>query len=145
MWQAPPSRTRQQRKRTKEQKSIHIKRVHAELRTASIPGQTPTVATARIVLNDMSPLGVGLFTQVPFTLGQEIALTFEHPKRAYIRGKVLWCEEMIQAGKILSAETYKYRIGIQFKFQSKEDEAAIRAFCEEISADQVQKITTVAA
>jgi hypothetical protein len=144
MWQAP-SRTRQQKKRTKEQKSIHIKRVHAELRTASIPGQTPTVATARIVLNDISPFGVGLFTEIPFTLGQEIALTFEHPKRAFVRGKILWCEEMIRGGKVLSVETYKYRIGIQFKFQSKEDEAAIRTFCEEISAEHVQKVTTVAA
>ncbi len=144
MWQAP-SRSRQKKKREKVKKFLHIKRVTAEIRTVTIPGQVPTVSPARIVLNDISPFGVGLFAEVAFAQGQEIAITFEHPKRFYVKGRVLWCEESNRGGKILSAEKFSYRIGIQFTFQSKADQDAVRAFCEELQKEHVHGVLPQAA
>jgi hypothetical protein len=144
MWQAP-SRSSQKKKREKTRKFLHIKRVTAELRAASIPGQAPKVATARIILNDISPFGVGLFTEIPFSQGQDIALTFEHPKRFYVRGKIAWCEEVRTSGRIIQTEEFKYRIAIQFSFQSKEDQDAVRVFCEELQREHVTGVVPVAA
>jgi hypothetical protein len=95
----------------------------------------PTVAQGRLLLNDISPKGLGLFSDQPIMVGQEIALTIEEPKRFYVRGRVVWCQEADADSHILSSHPFSYRIGLVFLFQNAAEEAQVKAYCDELARD----------
>jgi Tfp pilus assembly protein PilZ len=136
MWQAPSQRARTQaKKREKTRKIFHLKRVQAEVKTVGGLGVPSTVTLARVILNDLTPKGIGLFTSSPMMVGQEIALTIEDPKRFYVRGRIVWCQEVANVNKVLSEHPFSYRIGIEFVVGSPEERQAIKTYCEELSRD----------
>jgi hypothetical protein len=147
MWQAPNQRSRasisnRKRERDKTRRPLHLKRVQAELKVAD-PGQTPTVTSARVLLNDISPKGMGLFSASPFLPGTEIALTLSSPRQVYLRGRVAWCQEYDVDSKILSKNQFSYRVGIEFLFDSEAEEKSLKAFCEEIFKEHLFSLRAV--
>ena len=119
---------------------LHIKRVVAELKLGSrtnIGASTGGIVSARVILNDFGSTGVGLFAAEPILVGSEVSLTIEHPKRFYCRGRVVWCQEQITEGHVLSKTPYTYRMGIQFVFESAEEEHAVRMYYEELFREHV--------
>jgi hypothetical protein len=137
MWQAPNSRVRaiaQAKKREKERnrRPLHLKRVVGEIKVTGGLGQTPTVTQARVVLNDFSPKGVGVFSNAALEQGQEISLTLNDPKRFYARAKVVYCQEYGSESHIVSEQSYQFRVGLQFLFENDEEKKEVEKYCEEL-------------
>jgi hypothetical protein len=139
MWQAPNPKMRlpsaKKSRREHPRRAIHIKRVTAEIRTAGTPnpdGRPATEASARILLNDLSIKGVGIFCDKAFRPGQEIAIHLTEPSSIYLRGKIIHCQEHDSRTHVISSIHFGYRIGIQFIFADATEEAAVRTFCEGI-------------
>ena len=144
MWQAPSAKNRatanaKRRDVEKWRPRLHIKRVVAELKLSARAniGASTGVVSARVVLNDFSATGVGLFATEPVLVGTEVSLTIEHPKRFYCRARIVWCQEQITEGHILSQTPYTYRMGLQFVFESEEEETAVRQYYEELFSEHV--------
>ena len=137
MWQAPNQRVRamatsKKREKERAKRRLHIKRVTAELRLVTSPPTEQPIQIVRVLLNDLTSAGVGLFSLHSLAIGQEIALTLDQPKKVYLRGKVAWCQEYDSDSHVLSAEAYSYRIGIHFVFETKVEQESVKMICEEL-------------
>jgi Tfp pilus assembly protein PilZ len=131
MWQSPNQRVRAQvnaRKRERERMKMqfHVKRV---LATVELGDQKIDV---RLILNDLTPKGMGLFSSNRFSAGDEVTIHLESPKKMQIKGKIAWCQEYEVRGKVLTAQSFSYRVGLSFVFATKEEEATMKAYCDEV-------------
>jgi hypothetical protein len=143
MWQAPNQRVRAQanaRKRERERvrRGIHIKRVRAEIKTVGELAAPALVTQARVLLNDFSPKGVGVFAHAPIIVGQLVSLTLEEPKRFYVKGRVVWCQEYAMESHVLSETPFHYRMGIEFVFETPEEEQQVKDYCEALGHDHLR-------
>lgn len=135
MWQSPNQRVRalaNARKRERERwlQPFHIRRVEADLKlvTPGVPTGTsaePQQVPARVVLNDLSPKGIGLFTTQALIADQEIILTIRQPREITLKGRVVSCQEYDSGSHILSEQSFTHRIGVRFLLESPEQEKAI--------------------
>jgi hypothetical protein len=116
---------------------MHIRRVRAEVKTSGGLARNKTTTEVRVILSDFGPKGVGIFSGQPLEIGQEISLTLEDPKRFYVKGRVIACLEHDAGSHVISKMPYSYRIGVQFLFESAEEESQVKAFCEMIHKDYV--------
>lgn len=138
MWQAPNQRVRalqtaKKRQQDRLSRPLHIKRVRAEIRAISQnPGGEAPATEARVILNDFSAKGMGIFASQALMVGQEVAITLQEPKQVYLRGRIVWCQEYDAESHVLSANPFSYRMGIKFVFQSKQEEQAVAKFCDEL-------------
>jgi hypothetical protein len=147
MWEIPKYRiraylrsvenTRKQKKKAVSRDGIHLKRVHVELRSGDGFTGPTTIITARAVLNDMSLLGLKVFTSMPLNPGMELAITIEHPRYFYVRGVVRYCHEVNYESRILSSNPFNHRVYIQFIFNSAAEEIAVESYCRQIMAEHV--------
>jgi hypothetical protein len=137
MWQAPNQRMKAQsnskkRDQDRNRMTFHIKRVAISI-LLQVPGGEPLKLDARALLNDFSPGGMGLFTAHQFNPDDEITITFETPKKIEIKGRIAWCQRYFVVGKVLKEQDFSFRAGVQFTFATAEEEAAVKAFCEELT------------
>ena len=138
MWQAPNQKTRSfgsSKKRNKDRldRHFHLKRVQAELKILGVLDAPPKLFEARVLLNDLSPKGLGLFTIEPLVIGQEVALTLEEPKRFYIKARVVWCNEYDSDTHVLTDHAFSYRVGLEFSYETQEEEKGVIDYCEELA------------
>src|SRR4051812_4979314 len=85
--------------------SLQLKRVTAEIRAADdrLPDGNPADAgSARILLNDLSPRGVGIYCNKPFAPGQEVAIVLAVYSQIYLRGTVMYCQEQESKTQVIS-------------------------------------------
>ncbi|MBI4925177.1 MAG: PilZ domain-containing protein [Bdellovibrio sp.] len=136
MWQAPAHRMRamalaKKRARERNRISIHIKSVEGHLKLLEDKSSDPehTQISIKVILNDFGPKGVGIFSEKPFLIGQEIELSLENPRSLCLKGKIAWCQEYNANTHILSDKPCSYRIGIVFQFENEEQENQIKEFC----------------
>jgi hypothetical protein len=143
MWQAPNQRLRalanaKKRERDRIRRPLHIKRVHAELKIMpSALGGPAQISSARIMLNDMTSKGVGIFSTELMHPGTEVQISISHPKVFFVRGRVTWCQEHDVNSHILSQTAYSYRVGIEFVFQSPEEEKQVKEYCALLAKDHI--------
>ena len=138
-WQAP------KRSATKRTAGVNLrmKRVLAEIRMKDIqPGQSTLGAqtitvSARVILNEFTAGGMAIFSSEPITPGQELHVTLDEPKRFFCKARVNFCQEIFNDSKILSAETYNYRVALRFVFDTPEEEAAVREYYEELLREYI--------
>jgi hypothetical protein len=140
MWQAPNQKARvastKKGGRGSYRRPIHVKRITAEIRTVSketLNAEAQPQIKARILLNDLSPKGIGIFATAAFQMGQEIAIALPDPMQIYLRGKVVWCQEHDLQSHVISETPFSYRVGIQFLFADAAEEAAVKKFCDDIT------------
>jgi hypothetical protein len=137
MWQSPNQRVRAQvnaRKRERERLKMqfHVKRVVAVV-SIHVPGQEkPETVDVRLILNDFTPKGMGLFSAHRFNAGDEITIDLENPKKVQVKGRVAWCQEYEIRGKVLTAQSYSYRVGLTFIFATPEEEQSLKAYCDDL-------------
>jgi hypothetical protein len=135
MWQSPSQKNRgtavQKGSREQTRSSLRIKRVMAEIRTAEIQTEThsSTVGSARILLNDLSPKGVGIYCSKPFSAGQEVSIVLSLKDQFYLRGKVIFCREQDSKTQVISQVPHYFRIGIKFLFENAEEEERVAQYC----------------
>lgn len=145
MWQAPSQRKGpgSSKKRTRDRTPFHMKRVAVQIKlhppqspagseAAPTPAAEPVIIDARALLNDLSHVGMGLFSQEKFSPDDEITICFESPKKIEIKGRVAWCQEYFVMSRVIREESFSYRTGIQFKFATPEEEKAVQDFCKEL-------------
>ncbi len=138
MWQTSRFRNKYKRRgRDGKRTPFHLKRVTAEIKLLRVgewqigASSGAPVFVARIILNDFSPKGLGLFSTQQLPIGEPVAITLQEPRRLYFKGVIAWCYELEAATPIHSSEKqYAYRVGIAFTFESMEEEEQVRKFCE---------------
>jgi len=126
-----PKKPKQQRK--EKRKDVPFMRLSAKVKSES----SSQVSESRVFLQDLSPGGVGIFTNLQFPKGDRVSIVIEQPKTLYVRGEVMWCNPYTFDTKVLSADQYKYRAGIRFVYDSPEEEAAVKSFCEDLYSGKV--------
>lgn len=150
MWQTPNQRTSasnlsQKRKKERLERPIRLTRVRAEVRLKTrAPLEANLTSTntegevieVRVMLNDMSAHGVGIYAQRHLEPGTLVAFRIDEPREMTIEGKVAWSKESGDY-KIISKERYSIRVGIQFIFQSPKDEAAFAEFLRDLTKNHL--------
>ena len=136
MWHAPNQRLRaianaKKRERERARRPIHIRRIIAEMCTLGPEGETPKTMV-RLVLNDISPKGVGIFSPDSLSSGQEVKLELTEPSPFLLKARVVWCQEYHANSHVLTDRPYSYRMGLEF-IVTPEEEQTLKAFCDEIS------------
>ena len=98
-----------------------------------MPAPQPAVAEARIILNDISPQAISLFCAAPLAVGIEVAITLEDPTRVYVKGRIVSCLEYELHQHVVSVQNFSYRVGILLSFETPEQKAEFKAFCDMIA------------
>lgn len=127
------------RSRARHRRELHMKRVAADIKQVSRTGVHEETATpVRVVLNDFSPKGVGLFMPNHVNPGYEILISMNDPKRIDLHGRVVWCQQFnINSQVISSQSSYKYRVGVEFVFSDPSEAKAIEEFCKDLLSKYV--------
>ena len=120
---------------------IHLRRINAKLDVIAPideanPSLIPVITSSlevRIVLNDLSTTGVGIYASAPLTPDQEVMLSFTVTHPLSVKFKVVWCQEHNMNTHILSAQSYTYRMGLEFMSHSPTEKAAIESLVFELS------------
>lgn len=143
MWQAPSQRLRalvssKRREKDRLRRPLHFLRTRAEIKIPDLNGDA-IIVDARVILNDISPKGVGLFSTQALLPGQDVAITLEEPKRIYLKGRIVWCQEHDVESHVLSESRYSYRIGIAFVFETPEEFQAVQHYCEVLQKEHIHR------
>lgn len=143
MWQSPSQRARsasRKSEREKNRKPLHIKRTVVQLEMTQ--GE-PNPVEVRLVLNDLSAKGAGLFSPKPLTPGQEVKLNIAEPFNIQVKAKVIWCQEHNANSHVLSDRPFSYRVGAEFILTSPDEKDNIKKFCEEIEKNHLYSLRAV--
>src|SRR5262245_9491877 len=93
---------------------LHLKRTKAEIHIPDkVPSKRGKLVPARVVLNDFTPRGLFLFSSEQLILGTQIELTIYEPHQFYVKGRIVACQTLILDKKIISAQDFPYRIGVE--------------------------------
>ena len=135
MWNSAAQRSRaashaKKKDRERRRVPVHFKRISARLESIQNTDLTPLPAV-RLLLNDLSPVGIGLFASSLLVAGQELYLVFSNPIEVKFKAKVIWCQENVEAGHVLSKQPYTFRAGLEFIHNPEEAKKA-QAICDEI-------------
>jgi hypothetical protein len=107
---------------------IHLKRAKAEMTLL----ETGANIQSRILLNDMTSAGLYLYSAQPVALGKKIQLTLDLPAPFFVQGRVVSCQNIAVARRIISVHNYSYRIQIEFLFQNPADHKIVQHYCQDI-------------
>lgn len=140
MWHSPNQRLRaianaKKRERERARRPIHIKRIIASLDLGNVAPDAPKT-NVRLVLNDLSYKGAGLFSPIALTPGQQIVLAISEPSQLSIKCRVAWCQEYHANSHVLSQQPHSYRLGLEFLL-APEEESAVKAFCDEVAKNHL--------
>ncbi len=153
MWQAPNQRigaiqNAKKRQEARLKKPIHLKRVRAEMRLVpnkETHAQATTVSEqgeaieARVLINDLSTTGIGIYASKPMNPGAKVSITLSEPIQIQISGEVVWCQEQPACGAIITSEAFNFRIGVKFAFANPEEEKALQDYCNEIQKQHLYR------
>ncbi|MEK6577674.1 MAG: hypothetical protein AABZ55_00480 [Bdellovibrionota bacterium] len=147
MWQSSKNKGKSSIKRRtagRGRRTLHLKRVIGEVKLTGTT-QPPQIHKVRIILNDFTPKGLGLFCSSPLMVGQDIAITLEHPKRMYVCGRITWCQEHDPDSHVMSNNPFPYRAGVLFVFNNAEEETAVKAFCKDLTEEFLSSAISISA
>jgi len=151
MWDFPSLKARMSLRRAKkyggliEQKArpkltLHIRRVPAQIRPLGPHAtETSSVIPANLILNDLTPRGVALFTTEALQVDRVVELTFEEPRQFFIRARVRACNTIVIDRKIITKQVYPFRILLEFEFDASVEHEAVRRLYHEIQSELVRK------
>ncbi len=140
MWQSPSQRIRaiessKRREHARLSRPLHIRRVQAFMRLGTESGQPAAGAQkeARVVLNDLSSKGVGLYLAESLAIGTKVVVSWQDPEPIEIEAKVVWIQDASPSGSgIFADQTFRFRVGLVFLFKSPEEGNKLKKYCEEI-------------
>ncbi|HTL11833.1 MAG TPA: hypothetical protein VL588_05065 [Bdellovibrionota bacterium] len=95
---------------------LRFTRVEAEVR----PEPRGIPIQARLLLAELYPKAVFVFTRMPFAPGTEISVTFSWPRQFFLKGRVVACSAVGQ-GRIIRSTSDGYRLAIALEFESDTD------------------------
>ena len=139
MWQVPNQKMRalisaRKRERERSRKSFHLRRTRAQVKIVSSIESHP-VQEVRVVLNDISPKAMSLFSGDPIGVGQVAAITLDEPTRIYVRARVVSCQELDFESRVITENPFSYRVALLFLFESEEEARAFKIYCEQLAQE----------
>lgn len=142
MWELPGQKNSRFNRRKKEPAKVdaaagpktkfHMRRTSVELVLREGFGQGTQTFTGRVILNEVTPAGLYLYSTEPFFPGQEISLTLEQPRRFFARGRVISCSRADLNSRVFSTKPFPYRLAVVFDCQNVNETAAIEKYCSEL-------------
>jgi len=153
MWQAPNQRVgaiqnSKKRQQARLKRPLHLTRVRAQMRlvpTKETHAQATTLSEqgelieARVLLNDLSTSGIGIYGSKPMNPGAKVVITLDEPIQIQICGEVIWCQEQPACGPVITSEAFNHRIGVKFIFANPEEEKKVQDYCEEIQKQHLYR------
>jgi hypothetical protein len=113
--------------------TVHFKRTQAQIITQAGFGVAATIVPARVVLNDLQPSEITLFSAQAFTVGDSVAFMLEQPHPFYVKGKIAYCRTFEVGPRIKAAQHFPFRVKIVFEFLSQDEAEAVREYCRELA------------
>jgi hypothetical protein len=107
----------------------HLTRVTAQLIYDEGIGKPKTATPAAVVLNEVTPTGILLFSKAKFAREQQLTLNIPGIRNFYIKGKVVACKEMPLSAGLVFAQSFGYRIELKWIFRSEAERAAVQEYC----------------
>lgn len=98
---------------------------------ASLTGPTQ-IDWGYVVLNDITPNGMYVFSTQSYPKDRVVSLTLEEPRRFYARARVISSQNVRQDSHIISEKTYSYRVALEYEIQTEEERKTLREFSEEV-------------
>ena len=137
MWDIPRFRIRayvkalqERRKRAERTRpTFHFRRTEVQITRAGAFGATTEIAHGRLVLNDIKPNQITLFTTVALEDGLRVAITFNYPEPFYAKARVRYCRTFEITPRIVTQVTYPYRVKLEFMFDNEDERAAVERYC----------------
>lgn len=113
---------------------VHLKKTAAELIFDPGIGRSKSITPALVVLNELTPTGIQLFSRNSFSRHQELALNIPSLRNFFVKTRVVSCVEVPVSAGIVHAQTFSYRVGLDFIFQSETEAEAVREYCNNLKA-----------
>lgn len=141
MWQGTPNakttRTGSGAKgRRRKSNSLSMSRVLAQLKSLTRMGGVAEEEPqpVRIVLNDLTPVGIHLFSRDPLPQGFEILISMSDPKRIDLHGRVMSCQLYNLNSKVIDSQglPYRYRMRVEFQFATPSEKTSVQEFVTEL-------------
>ena len=132
MWQTSNNKvgSGERKGRLRSRLPVHIKRASATLKLLGPNYLNHPTIEARVLLNDLSVRGLGLFTTRMLTPGLEIQIVFEEPKPFTISGKIVWCHEHHLNSHVLTPVPFLFRAGLLFSYENSAQADEVRQLYE---------------
>jgi hypothetical protein len=124
-----------QQKRAHKRKPLHIQRVNAEITYQAAPDAPQVQQPIRILLNDLTPKGLGLFGVTLLPVNQEITIQLIQPRVMKLRARIAWSQRYDNDTHVLSNQSFSFRSGVSFLFANAEDEKAVLELYQQIGAE----------
>ncbi|MBU6375974.1 MAG: PilZ domain-containing protein [Bdellovibrionales bacterium] len=120
----------------RESARFHLKRVECLL--TALEGSMPNSSSgsslkARLLLNDLSPEGLAVYSTEILASGTLVALELQYPEEISLRLRVNWCQQITGVGRVISSAAQSYRIGLIFDYENAEERERVRSFCEKLA------------
>jgi len=144
MWQSPyakkkPTATAKRRGGLK----LTLRRVTAEIKLLKSnrlssglqSGDQEEIILGKVILNDFKSRGISIYTSEAIVVGQEVSITIEEPTQFFCKGQVIWSQ--LEDARVISENPLKYRMGIEFHFESESEENAVRDYCEQLNREHL--------
>ena len=113
---------------------LNLRRVEAALKVVESSGRASAPFAVRVLLNDLSPLGLRVFSTQALVVGQKVTVSWSGGIEVFqATGRVIACLEATVSGRILSNAHFPHRIAIEFIFTTKEEQEAIRNYCHDVA------------
>ena len=137
------TKQREARARSKSQKKANqpsFKRVLAEI--LFLKGHDAAILQALVVLHELTPSGVILFTSKPLPIESPVVVSIVGREILMARARVISCKPLeVCAGIVSNSEHIgRYRIQVEFSFASSDEAKTIRESCESIKAAPVRPV-----
>lgn len=87
------------------------------------------VIKCRLILNEMSPRGVYVYSSAAFAPGQIVALTVHAPRFFYIQAQIVSCAKRQLDHRVIADDPQTYRIRVEFLFSSDEERRSVLEYC----------------
>jgi hypothetical protein len=119
-------RSQKEREKARNRNPLHFKRTEGEIRLSQNFDDDLVVINCRVILNDLSPERIFVFSEKPIAVGQAVSLTIQDPKRLFFIGRVVSCKSLPVHRGIVSSHKYEYRIAIRFEFANAKEKHAMQ-------------------
>jgi hypothetical protein len=113
---------------------VHLRKTPAELILDQGVGRPKTIVQALVILNELTPTGVQLFSETPFYPGEEITLNIPSLRNFFVKARIVSCKERPSNPGILPTKSFRHRVGLEFDFQSESEAQAVRDYCNYLKA-----------
>jgi hypothetical protein len=115
---------------------IHVNRADVSITLVDDDG-TPKEISGRALLTDFKPKGIYLYSTERLPPNLEVIFEIHHPDHFRIVAKIIWCQYQPSSSRVLTEQSFHYRVGMGFHFENEEESNKFTEFCTRIQEHYV--------